>query len=181
MMTTTANVRFTINFVKKEITGSKASFKKAGKGFGPEYEELAAKIARHPDFALVEIEPKKRSNKKKETYEGLNEPFMRNYIRTKADSAKYMAELDEVKKGAEKYNKSVYPLMKKWFLDTFSVEGHFDMDQARAEINAYVITVAKNAAFKVVNGQPEQEAEQATEKKGEVINVDNTPVQEKAA
>ena len=33
MMTTTANVRFTINFVKKEITGSKASFKKAGNQF----------------------------------------------------------------------------------------------------------------------------------------------------
>ena len=156
MMTTTANVRFTINFVKKEITGSKASFKKAGKGFGPEYEELAEKISKHPDFALVEVEPKKRSNKKKETYEGLNENFMRNYIRTKDDSKKYLAELDEVKKGAEKMKKSVYPLMKKWFLDTFSEEGHFDMDKARAEINAYVITVAKTAAIKVVSGKNEE-------------------------
>ena len=92
MAINSTSVRFTINFAKKEITGSKASFKKAGKGFGPEYEELTKKMADHPTFALVEIEPKKRSNKKKETYEGLNEDFMRNYIRTKADSEKYLAE-----------------------------------------------------------------------------------------
>lgn len=164
-------VRFNINFAKQEITGSKASFKKAGKGFGPEYEELTKKIADHPTYRLVEVEPKKRSNKKKETYEGLNEDFMRNYIRTKTDSKKYMTELDEVKKGAEKMKKSVYPLMKKWFLDTFSVEGKFDMDKAREEINAYVIAVAKTAAIKVVSGQ----SEQTPEKKAEIINMNETP------
>lgn len=166
-----ANVRFNINFAKKEITGSKASFKKAGKGFGPEYEELAGKIAKHPTFALVEVEPKKRSNKKKETYEGLNENFMKNYIITLADSKKYLAELEAVKKKAKDMGKSVYPLMKKWFLDTFSVEGKFDMDKAREEINAYVIAVAKTAAIKVVSGQ----SEQATENKCEIINMETTP------
>ena len=166
-----ANVRFTINFINKEITGSKASFKKASKGFGAEYEELAEKIARHPDFTLVEIEPKKRSNKKKETYEGLNENFMKNYIITLADSKKYLAELEAVKKKAKDMGKSVYPLMKKWFLDTFSVEGKFDMDKAREEINAYVIAVAKTAAIKVVSGQ----SEQAAENKCEIINMETTP------
>ena len=38
-------VRFTINFIAKEITGTKASFDKASKGFGPVYEELAEKVA----------------------------------------------------------------------------------------------------------------------------------------
>ena len=157
MMTTTANVRFTINFVKKEITGSKASFKKAGKGFGPEYEELAAKIARHPDFALVEIEPKKRSNKKKETYEGLNEPFMRNYIITLADSKKYLAELEAVKKKAKDMGKSVYPLMKKWFLESFSDEnGVFDMGKAREQMSNHLIDTAKTAAITVVSGKNEE-------------------------
>lgn len=164
-------VRFTINFAKQEINGSKASFKKAGKGFGPEYEELTEKMSKFPTFNMVEIEPKKRSNKKKETYEGLNENFMKNYIRTKADSEKYLAELDEVKKGAEKMKKSVYPLMKKWFLDTFSVNDKFDMDKAREEINDYVIAVAKTAAIKVVSGQSEQE----TEKKAEIININEAP------
>ena len=39
-------VRFTIDFFEKEIIGTKASFNKAGKGCGPEYEELAEKIGR---------------------------------------------------------------------------------------------------------------------------------------
>ena len=61
--------------------------------------------------------------------------------------------------------------MKKWFLDTFSVEGKFDMDKAREEINDYVIAVAKTAAIKVVSGQSEQE----TEKKAEIININEAP------
>lgn len=47
MYTTTTSsksaVRFTIDFFNKTITGTKASFDKAGKGFGAEYEELTAK------------------------------------------------------------------------------------------------------------------------------------------
>lgn len=56
MYTTTTSsksaVRFTIDFFNKTITGTKASFDKAGKGFGAEYEELTAKMAAHPDFEL---------------------------------------------------------------------------------------------------------------------------------
>ena len=41
MNTTTSTsksaVRFTLNFFEKTITGTKASFNKANKGFGPEY------------------------------------------------------------------------------------------------------------------------------------------------
>lgn len=48
MFTTTTSsksaVRFTIDFFKKTITGTKASFDKSGKGFGAEYEELTAKM-----------------------------------------------------------------------------------------------------------------------------------------
>lgn len=54
MNTTTSTnsaVRFTIDFFKQTITGTKASFAKAGKGFGPEYEELTAKMAAHPTFS----------------------------------------------------------------------------------------------------------------------------------
>ena len=39
-----SNVRFTLDFFKKTITGTKASFNKANKGFGPEYEELTSKM-----------------------------------------------------------------------------------------------------------------------------------------
>ena len=55
MNTTKSNVRFTINFFEQTITGTKASFSKAGKGFGPEYEELTSKMAAHPGFAKIEL------------------------------------------------------------------------------------------------------------------------------
>ena len=51
--------RFSVDFIGKMISGTKASFDKAKKGNGPIYEELARKVANHPDFDLVEILPKK--------------------------------------------------------------------------------------------------------------------------
>ena len=44
--------RFIIDFAKKQIIGTKASFNKAGKGEGEIYTELATKMAAHPDFKL---------------------------------------------------------------------------------------------------------------------------------
>ena len=63
-MNTTKNAaRFTLNFFDKTITGTKASFNKANKGFGPEYEELTAKMAAHPDFELRVKEQKVQSSR----------------------------------------------------------------------------------------------------------------------
>jgi hypothetical protein len=69
-------VRFTLNFFDKTITGTKASFNKANKGFGPEYEELTSKMAAHPDFTLVVKEQKTKTTKAKRTYEGMDYKFM---------------------------------------------------------------------------------------------------------
>ena len=63
-MKTNRTARFVIDFVKKTITGSEASFKKASKGFGPEYEELTEKITKHPEFKLIVIEAKKSTKAK---------------------------------------------------------------------------------------------------------------------
>ena len=79
--------RFVINFVDKTITGTKASFDKAGKGEGAIYEELAAKVAAHPDFELVVKEQKKRSNKAKQTYDGLTFDLMKKFIAIQPNSA----------------------------------------------------------------------------------------------
>ena len=62
-------VRFTIDFFEKEIIGTKASFNKAGKGCGPEYEELAEKMAKHPDFQLVIKEQKHQAVRAKNVAE----------------------------------------------------------------------------------------------------------------
>ena len=89
MNTTTSTnsaVRFTIDFFKQTIIGTKASFAKAGKGFGPEYEELTAKMAAHPTFTLTVKEQKHKATSAKKTYEGMDFKFMEDYIATFEDA-----------------------------------------------------------------------------------------------
>ena len=160
--TNKATVRFTINFFDKTIIGTKASFNKAAKGYGPEYEELAAKMAAHPDFTLEVKEQKHKATKAKKTYDGLDFPFMRAYILTRPDSDILMKEYEEVKKVAKNSGTKTYPLTKKWFLGKFGTEEKpFDMDEAREAINAYRIQLAeKNAATAlsvVSSGVPAQQ------------------------
>ena len=141
-------VRFTIDFFGQKIIGTKASFNKASKGSGTEYEELSAKMAAHPDFTLVIKEQKHKSAKAKRTYEGLDFPFMEAYILTQSDSDALMAKYQSVKDMAKSCGSNVYSLTKKWFLGTFATEDKpFDMDEAREAINTYRIQQAeKNAA-----------------------------------
>ena len=158
-------VRFTINFFDRTITGTKASFAKAGKGYGPEYEELAAKMAAHPEFQLVIKEQKTKSTRAKKTYDGLDFPFMEAYIETLDNALEMMAKYKAVKKMAKDCGTKTYPLTKKWFLDTFSTANHpFDMDEAREAINIYRIQQAeKNAATAlslVSSGVPAQQDEE---------------------
>lgn len=140
-------VRFTIDFPTKTITGTKASFNKAGKGFGAEYEELAAKLAAHPDYTLVVKEQKRKTTKAKRTYEGLDFDFMEAYIEMQAEAEKLTKEYEAVKQMAAIRCSSKYPLTKKWFLGKFSTEDQpFDMDKARKDIDNYHIRQAELAA-----------------------------------
>ena len=60
------NTKFTYDFTKKAIVGTKASIKRANAGKNPEYSELCAKLAENPDFAVIEKVIK--SNPTKKTY-----------------------------------------------------------------------------------------------------------------
>ena len=143
MKTTTNVVYFPIDFFEKKIYGTAAAFKRAGKGFGPEYEELAAKIAVHPDFELVIKASKHHITRAKRTYEGLDFKFMEAYIDTKDNREDLMKDYKSIKETAEKTNLAKYPLTKKWFLGKFSTEENpFDMDAAKKEISDYAIQKA---------------------------------------
>ena len=151
-------VRFTIDFFDQKIIGTKASFNKAAKGFDSEYEELAAKMAAHPNFELVVKEQKHKSIKAKRTYEGLDFPFMEAYILTQSDSNALMAEYKSVKAMAKSCGSNVYALTKKWFLETFATEDEpFDMAEAREAINAYRIQKAVEKASESSNPPAQQE------------------------
>ena len=149
MTNNTSSVRFNYDFFKKTIVGTKASFDKASKGFGPAYEELAAKMAEHPDFTCVVKEQKKRTTKQKETYDGMNIEWMRTYIRMK-NNAEFSKRFEQAVQFAKNSKRSVYPLAKKFFLKEFTKNGvvNFDYAKAREEVQAYLVekTVANNTA-----------------------------------
>ena len=153
MKTNTSNsVRFTVDFINKKIIGTKASFDKAGKGFGPIYEELADKVAKHPDFALVVKEQKKHTTKAKRTYNGMDFDFMEAYIETRVNADQLMKEYKAVKKMAKDSGMSVYPFTKNWFLGEFDADKEgFDMDEAKKEIAAYRMTKAVLGAAPAAN------------------------------
>ena len=151
MSNTTSSVRFTINFFNKQIIGTKASFNKAGKGHGPEYEELAAKIAAHPDFELVVKEQKHKTTKSKRTYEGMDFKFMEDYIATFEDASMVKA-YEAVKQMAKDCGTKAYPLVKKWFLAKFSdMDGVFDMEAAKKDISDFRIAKAQASILEVVS------------------------------
>ena len=169
--TSTKTARFTIDFINKQIIGTKANFSKASKGFGAEYEELTAKIAAHPDFELVIREPKSKSTKAKRTYDGLDFKFMESYIATKADSDRFMKEYEAVKKMAASCGTKAYPMTKKWFLGKFSSEENpFDMDEAREAIAKFRIQEAERIAAEL---QAADSANKAEEKPLEAATLDN--------
>lgn len=164
MNTTTSTnsaVRFTIDFFKQTITGTKASFAKAGKGFGPEYEELTAKMAAHPTFTLTVKEQKHKATSAKKTYEGMDFKFMEDYIATFED-ATLAHEYESVKEMAKKCGTKAYPLTKKWFLGKFSdEESGFDMDAARKDIANFRIAQATQLLTNVSSDNAEQTNEVA--------------------
>ena len=133
--------RFVINFVDKTITGTKASFDKAGKGEGAIYEELAVKVAAHPDFELVVKEQKKRSNKAKQTYDGLTFDLMKKFIAIQPNSASLMNGYEGAKKMAKEIGSSVYPFTKKWFLGQFK---DFNVEDAKRAISDHNISLVAN-------------------------------------
>ena len=156
--------RFTIDFIDKKIIGAKASFNKAGKGFGPEYEELAAKVAAHPDFALVVKEPKHKSTTAKRSYDGMDFPFMESYIGILENADALLREYTAVKKMAKDAGAKAYPLTKKWFIQQFSTkEDGFDMEAAKEAIAQFRISQAQKMAAGEFSLVPAAAAEAQTE------------------
>ena len=154
-MKTTVTARFVINFVARTITGSEASFKKAGKGFGPEYEELTEKIAKHPDFELV-VETSKKSTTAKRTYNGLNFKFMEEYFLTQKNTVALVNEYINNRKIARATGRSEFPFTKKWFLNKFSTEETpFDMEEAKEKIETVLRAEASGTNEKLATTRSE--------------------------
>lgn len=154
--TTSSSNRFHINFANKTIVGSKASFDKAGKGFGPIYEELASLMAKHPDFGFEVKVPAKRSAKPKQTYKGMDVPFMLDYASAVNDAA-FRSKMELVVKFANNAGKKVYPIAKRLFLTHYAPgeTERFDYAEACEIVKKFrfegIITEATKDAASVVN------------------------------
>lgn len=115
---------FAVNFVEMTIVASKTTLKKASVPNSPEYKELMKLMKLNPTFAIVEKDIKEATGKK--TYKGLDKALIEQYIsiQTNADELnKQYAKASEMGK---------FPLVRKWFLNTFK---NFDMETAKAEID----------------------------------------------
>ena len=136
--------RFSVDIPGKKISGTKASFGKASKGSGPIYEELARKVASHPDFAFETILPK-NPPKDKETYKGMDIAWIRSYIEM-VDDKKFAEKIEKVIQFAKNDRKKPYPLAKKYFLKKFKDDFgviHFDYEQAKIDVEEYLINKTK--------------------------------------
>ena len=171
MTNNTSSVRFNYDFFNKTIVGTKASFDKASKGFGPAYEELAAKMAEHPDFTCVVKEPKKPA-KPKQTYKGMDIPFMVDYLTAINDSTT-LKTLNDVIDFAEKAGRSKYPLAKRVFFDAYDC---FDYADAQRVVNdfRYQQTLTEAARMALKNSVAPMNSTNSDKKKEPNVSVDNT-------
>ena len=118
---------FSINFTEQTISGSKSALKKASNPASAEYKELTTKMALHPTFKVVEKEP----NTNKNTYKDMDYKFMRNYINAQPNAKELLAEFET----AKAMFSGKYPLVKKWFLDTFKDDAEsFKVSEAKKTI-----------------------------------------------
>ena len=102
----------TTNAIESTITVSKAFYKKASVYGSAEYAELHSALRDNPTFTIIfkVIE--------KKTYKALTFDRMRDYINTQPNSDAMLVKFDAVMRVAKAKN-SLYPLTKKWFLNTF--------------------------------------------------------------
>ena len=128
----TSSVRFHIDFVANKIVGTKASFDKASKGFGPVYDELAALMAKHPTYGF-EVKAPKQPAKPKQSYKGMDIAFMRDFLAANDDSIT-LNTLNDVIAFAESAGKSIYPLAKRVFFETYD---NFDYVEAKQMVADY--------------------------------------------
>ena len=115
-----------INTIKKTITVSKAFYKRASAYGSAEYVALRNAMLDNPTFRI------EFKTIEKKTYNGLTFEKMMDYIKTQPDSDKIMIKFAAVQRIA-KAKGSLYPLTKKWFLNTFPAYKLNEIAEAEAK------------------------------------------------
>lgn len=114
---------FAIDFAENAIIASKTTLKKASVPNSAEYKALMKLMKQNPTFTVAEKEIKKAEGKN--TYKGLDKAFVEKYISIQ-DNAD-----DLNKQYAKATEMGKFPLVRKWFLNTFK---NFNLEEAKKEI-----------------------------------------------
>lgn len=101
-----------VNVIENSIIVSKAFYKKASAYGSAEYAALREAMRDNPTYKIS------FKTIEKKTYGGLTFEKMMDYIKTQPDSDKMLIKFAAVQRIA-KAKGSLYPLTKKWFLNTF--------------------------------------------------------------
>lgn len=136
---------FAVNFAENTIVASKTTLKKASVPNSPEYKALMKLMKQNPTFTIAEKAIKEATGKK--TYEGLNKAFIEKYISIQSNAADLKAQYEQAAKMGK------FPLVRKWFLNTFK---NFDMDAAKEAVEQAIFAEIASAATKKVVAMPEQ-------------------------
>ena len=134
---------FAVNFAENTIVVSKTTLKKASIPNSAEYKALMKLMKQNPTFTVAEKEIKKAEGKN--TYKGLNEAFIKQYISIQTNAKT----LDEQYKKAAEMGK--FPLVRKWFLDTFK---NFDMATAKDEIEKAILAQIGSVSISAAENKP---------------------------
>ena len=114
---------FAIIHAENTIIASKTTLKKASIPNSPEYKELMKLMKKHPTLTIAEKEIKEAIGKK--TYKGLDKAFVEKYISIQTNAVDLKAQYEQAAKMGK------FPLVRKWFLNTFK---NFNMDEAKEAI-----------------------------------------------
>lgn len=104
--------RIEINAIENSIIVSKAFYKRASAYGSNEYAALHNAMIENPTAKIV------FKTIEKKTYKALTFKVMEDYIKTQSESDKLLIKFFAVQRIA-KTKDSLYPLTKKWFLNTF--------------------------------------------------------------
>ena len=126
---------FAINPIDKTIIASKTTLKKASIPNSPEYKALMKLMKANPAFTVEAKVIKEAIGKN--TYKGLTDAFIKEYISIKENAAKLTKEYEEA------YKRGKFIQVRKWFLDVFK---NFNMADAKKEIEKARLAQIKAAS-----------------------------------
>ena len=130
----------TVDLEHKQLLVSATFLRNAGKYGSKEAEALNLRMAEYPTFTIAKKIPEKAKN----AYLGLTVEKMATWLYDN-EGLTAVKTLQTVITEAEKYNRSSYPVAKKWFIENYGAKFNGKKEEAEFDLNTFVASVTKVA------------------------------------